>query len=95
MAQEPSVIGDPGASLLLTDLYQLPMLLSYLKHGMTDIAVFGFFERKLPERRGFLIAAGPEQTVDFPWAGALHRGGTGAAGGQQALPARGAARESR
>ncbi len=61
----PPVIPDPGRSLLLTDLYQLTMLQSYLEHGMTDIAVFEFFVRNLPERRGFLIAAGLEQAVEF------------------------------
>ncbi len=65
MAQETSVVGDPGASLLLTDLYQLTMLQSYFEHGMTDIAVFELFFRTLPERRGFLVAAGLEQAVDF------------------------------
>jgi nicotinate phosphoribosyltransferase len=61
----PPIVTDPGRSLLLTDLYQLTMLQSYLEHGMTDIAVFEFFVRKLPERRGFLIAAGLEQAVEF------------------------------
>ncbi len=65
MAQETSVVGDPGASLLLTDLYQLTMLHSYFEHGMTDIAVFELFFRTLPARRGFLVAAGLEQAVDF------------------------------
>jgi nicotinate phosphoribosyltransferase len=57
--------GDPGQSLLLTDLYQLTMLQSYLEHGMTETAVFEFFVRRLPERRGFLVAAGLEQAVGF------------------------------
>ena len=61
----PPVFTDPGASLLLTDLYQLTMLQSYFEHGMTDIAVFEFFVRKLPARRGFLVAAGLEQAVRF------------------------------
>ena len=43
---------------LLTDLYQLNMVQSYLDHGMTDTAVFEFFVRKLPSSRGFLMAAG-------------------------------------
>ena len=59
------VIPDPGGSLLLTDLYQLTMLQSYLEHGMTETAVFEFFVRKLPTRRGFLVAAGLEQAVEF------------------------------
>jgi nicotinate phosphoribosyltransferase len=50
---------------LLTDLYQLAMLQAYLQHGETKPAVFEFFVRKLPERRGFLVAAGLEQALDF------------------------------
>jgi nicotinate phosphoribosyltransferase len=57
--------GDPGDSLLLTDLYQLNMLQAYRDAGMTAAAVFEFFVRKLPAGRGFLVAAGLEQVVDF------------------------------
>jgi nicotinate phosphoribosyltransferase len=57
--------GDPGASLLLTDLYQLNMLQAYRDAGMTATAVFEFFVRKLPPSRGFLVAAGLEQVVEF------------------------------
>jgi nicotinate phosphoribosyltransferase len=57
--------GDPGDSLLLTDLYQLNMLQAYRDAGMTATAVFEFFVRKLPADRGFLVAAGLEQVVDF------------------------------
>lgn len=52
-------------SPLLTDLYQLNMLQAYLDHGMTETAVFEFFARRLPQRRGFLMAAGLEQAVGF------------------------------
>src|SRR3984893_16693978 len=52
-------------SPLLTDLYQLNMIQAYLDHGSTDTAVFEFFARALPARRGFLIAAGLEQALDF------------------------------
>lgn len=52
-------------SLLLTDLYQLTMLDAYRAHGMTGTAVFELFFRKLPPRRGFLMAAGLEQAVEF------------------------------
>jgi len=51
--------------LLLTDLYQLNMVDSYLREGLTDTAVFEFFVRKLPGTRNFLIAAGLEQVLDF------------------------------
>ncbi|HHQ41554.1 MAG TPA: nicotinate phosphoribosyltransferase, partial [Chromatiales bacterium] len=50
-----------GGEALLTDLYQLTMLQSYLEHGYTDTAVFEFFSRKLPPERRFLLAAGLEQ----------------------------------
>ena len=52
-------------SPLLTDLYQLNMIQAYLDHGSTDTAVFEFFARTLPARRGFLLAAGLEQALDF------------------------------
>ncbi len=55
----------PATSPLLTDLYQLNMLQAYLDHGQTDTAVFEFFARRLPARRGFLMAAGLEQALDF------------------------------
>jgi nicotinate phosphoribosyltransferase len=56
----------PGRdSLLLTDLYQLNMLQAYLENGLTETAVFEFFVRKLPARRGFLMAAGLAQAVEF------------------------------
>jgi len=52
-------------SPLLTDLYQLNMLQAYLDHDDSKTAVFEFFMRKLPARRGFLLAAGLEQALDF------------------------------
>ena len=54
-----------ATSLLLTDLYQLNMIQAYLDHGETGTAVFEFFARKLPPRRGFLLAAGLEQALGF------------------------------
>ncbi|HEY7663511.1 MAG TPA: nicotinate phosphoribosyltransferase [Xanthobacteraceae bacterium] len=56
---------DDAASALLTDLYQLNMIQAYLDHGKTETAVFEFFMRKLPPRRGFLLAAGLEQALAF------------------------------
>src|SRR3954454_25216715 len=52
-------------SLLLTDLYQFSMLEAYAAHGMAETAVFELFVRKLPPGRGFLVAAGLEQAVQF------------------------------
>ena len=53
------------ASPLLTDLYQLTMLQSYVDGGMQDEAVFEFFVRRLPPERNFLVAAGLAQLVDY------------------------------
>ena len=55
----------PAASPLLTDLYQLAMAQAYLRRGETKLAVFEFFVRSLPARRGFLMLAGIEQALDF------------------------------
>ena len=52
-------------SALLTDLYQINMMQAYLDGGATDTAVFELFARNLPPRRGFLIAAGLEQALQF------------------------------
>ncbi|MGC1094963.1 MAG: nicotinate phosphoribosyltransferase, partial [Pseudolabrys sp.] len=56
---------NPSSSLLLTDLYQMNMIQAYLDHGETNTAVFEFFVRKLPSRRGFLMAAGLEQALQY------------------------------
>src|SRR5215831_11055928 len=56
---------DAAASPLLTDLYQINMIQAYLDHGETDTAVFELFVRSLPPRRGFLLAAGLQQALDF------------------------------
>ena len=55
----------PRKGVLLTDLYQLTMLQAYFERGMNETSVFELFVRKLPERRGFLMAAGLEQVVEF------------------------------
>ena len=56
---------EPGSSPLLTDLYQLNMIEAYLAYGETKTAVFELFVRKLPARRGFLVAAGLQQALEF------------------------------
>lgn len=52
-------------STLLTDLYQLTMVTAYQALGMDRIAVFEFFVRHLPPQRGFLVAAGLAQVLDY------------------------------
>jgi nicotinate phosphoribosyltransferase len=55
----------PYSSVLLTDLYQLSMVQAYVEQEMMNTAVFEFFVRRLPAQRGFLMAAGLEQVLDF------------------------------
>jgi nicotinate phosphoribosyltransferase len=50
---------------LLTDLYQFTMLQGYIEDNMHCEAVFEFFVRKMPETRGFFMAAGLESVLDF------------------------------
>ena len=64
LIKEDSLL-DPAISPLLTDLYQINMIQAYLDHGNTDAAVFELFVRSLPPRRGFLIATGLQQALDF------------------------------
>ncbi len=70
-SQDTAATATPGLGgwlrpgLLLTDLYHLNMMQAYLDHGMTEAASFEFFVRRLPARRGFLMAAGLEQALDF------------------------------
>jgi nicotinate phosphoribosyltransferase len=52
-------------SPLTTDLYELNMVQAYLDRGEHGEAVFEFFVRRLPARRGFLLAAGLEDALDF------------------------------
>src|SRR5262245_64198103 len=52
-------------SSLTTDLYELNMVQAYLDRGEDKEAVFGFFVRRLPERRGFLLAAGLDDTLAY------------------------------
>ena len=60
-----SIQHRPFADTLLTDLYELTMLQGYIDGSMTDVAVFEFFVRRLPEQRNFLMAAGLEQVLTY------------------------------
>src|SRR5581483_4051707 len=55
---------DPHSVSLATDLYQLTMGASYHALGMTDVATFSMFVRKLPANRSFLVVAGVEEALD-------------------------------
>jgi nicotinate phosphoribosyltransferase len=55
----------PPTSPLTTDLYELSMIQAYLDCGENNEAVFEFFVRQLPARRGFLLAAGLEDALTY------------------------------
>jgi nicotinate phosphoribosyltransferase len=53
----------PGG--LRTDLYELNMAASYLRRGMHADATFSLYVRDMPKERGFLVAAGLSDCLDF------------------------------
>ena len=55
----------PVTNSLSTDLYELNMVQAYLDRGENKEAVFEFFVRRLPARRGFLLAAGLANALDY------------------------------
>ena len=50
--------------MLVADLYELTMAAGYYRRDMLAPATFSLFARKLPEHRGFLVAAGVEEALD-------------------------------
>ena len=60
MASNP----DNGDALF-TDLYQLTMAQAYWKSGTTAEATFSLFIRNYPPDRGYLVAAGVEDALDY------------------------------
>ena len=56
---------SPITSPLTTDLYELNMVQTYLDRSEDKEAVFEFFVRRLPPRRGFLLAAGLEEALAY------------------------------
>ncbi len=55
---------DPQETPLLTDLYELTMAASYFEIGYNDVACFSLSVRRMPPRRGFLVAAGLERFLE-------------------------------
>jgi len=55
----------PATSPLTTDLYELNMVQAYLDQAEDKEAVFEFFVRRLPVRRGFLLAAGLDDALAY------------------------------
>ena len=50
---------------LLTDLYQLTMAQSYFREGKTGLATFSLFIRSYPPNRGYFVAAGLRDVIEF------------------------------
>jgi nicotinate phosphoribosyltransferase len=50
---------------LLTDLYQLTMAACYFDQGMSEEATFSLFIRNYPENRGYFVAAGLPEVLEY------------------------------
>jgi nicotinate phosphoribosyltransferase len=50
---------------LLTDLYQLTMAACYFDQGMNEEATFSLFIRKYPKNRGYFVAAGSAEVLEY------------------------------
>lgn len=61
MAERP--LGEQFA--LLTDLYQLTMAACYFDQDMHEEATFSLFIRKYPPNRGYFVAAGLEEALNY------------------------------
>ena len=58
----PAYLNHPA---LLTDLYELTMAAAYFENDFSADASFELFVRSLPKQRGYLIAAGLEQALEY------------------------------
>lgn len=58
----PRNVEAPG---LLTDLYELTMAAAYFQNRHCEAATFELFVRNLPPHRGYLVAAGLEQALEY------------------------------
>ena len=52
-------------SALATDLYQLTMMAGYERAGLSGWSTFELFVREMPPHRGYLVAAGIAQAVEY------------------------------
>jgi nicotinate phosphoribosyltransferase len=55
----------PANLSMFIDLYELTMCASYLDNSMFQPATFDLLVRRLPENRGYLLAAGLEQVLSY------------------------------
>ncbi len=59
------MVDHPSPSALLTDLYELTMAAAYFENNVRATASFELFVRGLPRNRGYLVAAGLKQALDY------------------------------
>ncbi len=50
---------------LLTDLYQLTMMACYFDQATHEDATFSLFIRKYPDHRGYFVAAGLKEALNY------------------------------
>ncbi|MFB6133321.1 MAG: nicotinate phosphoribosyltransferase [Halanaeroarchaeum sp.] len=67
MARDSTSFGHVSAETLglFTDLYEIRMLEGYLAAEHTPEAAFSLFVRDLPPDRGYVVAAGLEQAIEY------------------------------
>jgi nicotinate phosphoribosyltransferase len=58
----PLVLHDAA---LFTDLYELTMAAAFFREAIRDEATFSLFARRLPSSRGFMVAAGLEDALEY------------------------------
>jgi nicotinate phosphoribosyltransferase len=58
----PLTLGDAA---LFTDLYELTMAAAFFREGMNGRATFSLFVRRLPPERGFLVAGGLADVLEY------------------------------
>lgn len=58
-------MNERNHSLLLTDLYELTMSAAFLENNFNPTASFELFVRRLPKNRGYIVAAGLEQAIEW------------------------------
>ncbi|MEY7851147.1 nicotinate phosphoribosyltransferase [Natrarchaeobius sp. A-rgal3] len=65
MNQSTSGYIEPSDLSLFTDRYELAMMEGYYESGHDPLATFSVYFRHLPPDRGYAIAAGLEQVIDY------------------------------
>lgn len=64
MTVVPAGVDDSDLALL-TDLYELTMIQSYWREGLTEEAVFSLLVRRLPQSRNYILACGLDTVLDY------------------------------